>query len=550
MSKLTLSFLFCFIAGILSAGQAFAAPFTPGNIAVCRVGDGVAAITNTGTAVFVDEYTPSGTLVQTVAMPTAISGSNLRLVVVGTGTTDCQITRSSDGRYLVITGYDAATGTASLGTTASATVNRVLGRIDSAGVINTTTGLNDAFTGSAIRGAASSNGVDFWVIGGNQGVRYASIGSTTSTLVSPTITNLRTVNIFGGQLFTSTASGTNTRVGMVGTGLPTTATTTTNFAGLTTGSAYNFYFFDLSATEAGQDTLYVAHDDANALQKWSKVSGVWMQNGTIGVTADSYRGLTGKANGSTVTLYATRTANKITSIVDSSGYNAVPAATVVTDLVTATTNTAFRGIATAPCEVGTLRYSSTVYSVVRTGIATITVQRPNTCDGNVSIDYQTVSFGTPNPATPEVDYTPAMGTLNFGPNDMTKTFTVRTFLSGEGKDIGLNLNTQVPNFNSFNKGLQVLARINILAPTAADASVRGRLLTPARRGLSNATIILTDTNSGQVRYARSTSLGYFNFRDLESGDFYVLSVKSKSYTFVNQSFTLNENIDDLILTAQ
>jgi Lamin Tail Domain/Carboxypeptidase regulatory-like domain len=88
------------------------------------------------------------------------------------------------------------------------------------------------------------------------------------------------------------------------------------------------------------------------------------------------------------------------------------------------------------------------------------------------------------------------------------------------------------------------------APTAADASVRGRLLTPAGRGLSNATIILTDTNSGQVRYARSTSLGYFNFRDLESGDFYVLSVKSKSYTFVNQSFTLNENIDDLILTAQ
>jgi hypothetical protein len=99
-------------------------------------------------------------------------------------------------------------------------------------------------------------------------------------------------------------------------------------------------------------------------------------------------------------------------------------------------------------------------------------------------------------------------------------------------------------------GLQVQAVINILAPTAADASIRGRLLTPTGRGLSNAYVVLTDTNSGQVRYARSTSLGYFNFSNLESGDFYVLSVQSKRYQFNNQSFTLDENIDDLVLTAQ
>lgn len=90
----------------------------------------------------------------------------------------------------------------------------------------------------------------------------------------------------------------------------------------------------------------------------------------------------------------------------------------------------------------------------------------------------------------------------------------------------------------------------VLAPTAADASVRGRLLTPTGRGLSNATVILTDTNTGQVHYARSTSLGYFNFNNLESGDFYVLNVNSKRYTFESRSFTLDENIDDLVLTAQ
>jgi hypothetical protein len=551
MNKLKLSLLLCLVTGILFVSQSFAVAFTPKNLVVCRVGDGTAALTNTGTAVFVDEYTPSGTLVQSVAMPTAISGSNLRLVVVGTGTTDCQITRSADGQSLVITGYDAAAGTASLGTSTSATVSRVIGRIDSAGVINTTTGLNDAFTGSAIRGAVSSNGFEFWAVGGNQGVRYTILGSTTSTLISPTITNLRTVNIFGGQLFTSTASGANTRIGMVGTGLPTTATTTTNFAGLTTGSAYNFYVCDLSATEAGQDTLYIANDDANALQKWSKVSGVWTQNGTIGVTADSYRGLTGKVSGSTVTLYASRAGNKITSVVDSSGYNTAPA-TVVTDLVTATTNTAFRGIAVTPCSIGSLVYSATTYNVIRTSTATITVQRPNSCDANVSIDYQTANFGTPNPATPGTDYTAVSGTLNFGPNDMTKTFTVQTFLSGEGKDIGLALSGQSPgsSFSSFNKGLQIQAKINITGPTAAESSIRGRLLTPSGRGLSNAVIVLTNTNGGQIRYARSTSFGYFNFTGLDSGDFYVLNVQSKRYTFESRSFTLNDNIDDLILTAQ
>jgi CSLREA domain-containing protein len=41
------------------------------------------------------------------------------------------------------------------------------------------------------------------------------------------------------------------------------------------------------------------------------------------------------------------------------------------------------------------------------------------------------------------------------------------------------------------------------APTAATSSIRGRLLTPTGRGLSNAVITLTDTNSGEVRRVRS-----------------------------------------------
>jgi CSLREA domain-containing protein len=89
-----------------------------------------------------------------------------------------------------------------------------------------------------------------------------------------------------------------------------------------------------------------------------------------------------------------------------------------------------------------------------------------------------------------------------------------------------------------------------LAPTAADASIRGRILTPFGRGLTNATVVLTNSNTGEIRMARSASFGYFNFQDLQTGDFYILNVNSKRYTFNPQSFTLNENIDDLILTPQ
>jgi Carboxypeptidase regulatory-like domain len=568
MSKLKLSLLLCLVTGILFVGQTFAAAFTPGNIAVCRIGDGAAALSNVATAVFVDEFTPAGTFVQSIAMPTTVSGANQILTNSGSGTTDCAITRSSDGNYLVLTGYNAALGTPSVATTASATFPRVIGRIGVNGVFDTST-TTTSFTGAAIRSAVSNNGIDFWFAGGNNGVFYNQIGgSGAGTLVSSTITNNRVLNIFNNQLYAAHASGTTlARIGTIGAGLPTTADLFTGLPGyiVGAGSNYGFYLADLDTAVAGLDTMYVADDSAAAVpstlssggvKKFSLVAGNWTYNGTFpavtgppAIPTATFRGLTGRTTGTTVTLYATRNGNQLTKMIDATGYNVAPTANP-TELAVAATNTAYRGVATAPCSVGALAYSATVYNVVRTGTATITVQRPNMCDTPVSINYETVAFGTANPATPGVDYTAANGTLNFASGEMTKTFTVPTFLSGEGKDIGLALSLQMSNFSSFNKGLQVQAVINILAPTAADASIRGRLLTPTGRGLSNAFVTLTDTNSGEVRRVRSTSLGYFNFRDLESGDFYILSVQSKRYTFENRSFTLNDNIDDLVLTGQ
>jgi hypothetical protein len=127
----------------------FGAALTPGNVAIYRVGTGSGSLINTGNAVFIDEYTPAGVLVQSIAMPTTASGSNKPLIASGTATSEGLLTRSSDGQYLMLTGYGSTLPAAgSLAGTASATVNRVVGRVDGAGAIDTSTALSDFADGN------------------------------------------------------------------------------------------------------------------------------------------------------------------------------------------------------------------------------------------------------------------------------------------------------------------------------------------------------------------------------------------------------------------
>ena len=204
---------------------AAAGPFTPGNIVVMRVGDGTAAIgSNVAGATFLLEYTPSGTLMQTIALPTATAGANHILTNTASSSSDGSMTRSVDGRYLVLTGYDAAPGTTGLTTTTATANNRVIGRIAADGTVNTSTLINDAFSAGNIRGAASVDGSTFYAVGSNSGVHYLPLGNTgtTTALNTSSPTNLRTINIFGGNLYIASATGTFNGLSQVGTGLPTT----------------------------------------------------------------------------------------------------------------------------------------------------------------------------------------------------------------------------------------------------------------------------------------------------------------------------------------
>jgi predicted extracellular nuclease len=339
------------------------AALTTGNLVIYRVGNGAAALASSATPVFLDEYTTSGgSPVQSIAMPTTDSGANQILTASGTASSEGLLTRSTDGNYLMLAGYDAAVGTASITSSTSATINRIIGRVNAAGAVDTTTALNDAASGGNPRSAVSTNGTDMWIDGSAGGIRYTTFGATTSTQLSTTVTNLRQTNIFNGQLYVSSQSGAF-RLSTVGTGTPTTSgQTIVNLPGYPTAttSPYGFFFADLSAGVAGVDTVYVADDNSaggtGGIQKYSLVGGNWTASGTIASTS-GLRGLTGIVNGGNVTLYTTN-ASTLFTLTDTSGYNATITGTLTT-IATAAANTAFRGVALAPVSAGTTNPSGT-----------------------------------------------------------------------------------------------------------------------------------------------------------------------------------------------
>ncbi|MDO7853297.1 IPT/TIG domain-containing protein [Hymenobacter convexus] len=344
-----------------------AAPFTPGNLVVVRVGDGGATALSTSAApTFLLEYTPAGVLVQTIALPTAAAGNNSILTNTGSSGSDALLTRSVNGAYLILTGYDAAVGTATLAGTTSAANNRIIGRIAADGTFDTSTRLSDGFSGGNIRSAASVDGTTFYAVGSTGGVRYAPLGnpaSGTSTVITAVPSNNRGVGIYGGNLYVSsstTTGGNFLGISQVGTGLPTTTgQTSTPLPGFPTASgpsAYGFYFADLSTTVAGLDVVYVADDRTTVdggVQKWSLVSGTWTYNGVItGATATTagpgLRGLNGSTSGTTVSL-ATSSSTSLYLITDNAGYNAAPSTTALpTAIATSGTNANFRGVTFAP----------------------------------------------------------------------------------------------------------------------------------------------------------------------------------------------------------
>ncbi|MBL8748471.1 MAG: hypothetical protein JNK78_04875 [Planctomycetes bacterium] len=340
-------------ASALLSTFAFAqVPMTFGNLVVVRVGDNTSANSNAATPVFLDEYTPAGTLVQSITLPTAASGANHAFSMSGTATSEGQVNVSTNGIYFTLAGYDAAPGTAAIATSAVATNPRVIARVDIFGNIDTSTALTDAYDVTNIRGAVSDDGLRFWTTGATpasvdptDGVRFiANIGDTTSVRINAGApNNCRYVSIFHGDLYVTSASGSVRGVARLGNGgLPTSTpepiVLLNGFPTSAGPSPYDMFF-------ASPTTIYVADDATNGgggIKKWELISGTWtntynLTNGNLGCI-----GLSGYVQNGVTTLWATSKdgggVTSLVSVVDNGAGS--PWTTIVPSL----TNARFRGV--------------------------------------------------------------------------------------------------------------------------------------------------------------------------------------------------------------
>ncbi|MGB2751238.1 MAG: glycine-rich protein [Pyrinomonadaceae bacterium] len=99
--------------------------------------------------------------------------------------------------------------------------------------------------------------------------------------------------------------------------------------------------------------------------------------------------------------------------------------------------------------------------------------------------------------------------------------------------------------SGFRTGNGMIVLTYLSPPTASNVSVSGRVLMSAEgRGLRNAMVTITD-ESGKVRSALTGSLGYYHLEDIEAGHTYVISVRSRRFTFEPRVISVTDNLTDM-----
>jgi len=345
------------------AGAAHAAAFTPGNLVLYRVGDGTTAASAAATAVYLDEYRPDGTLVQTIAMPTAGGSAPLTNALTASSTgSEGLLSRSTDGACLLVPGYSTPVGTAAVAGTASTAVQRSLAIVSAAGAVDTTTTLGtNAFNTKSPRAAVSDNCSHAWLSGdgsasAKQGIWYATKGGSSATQVYST-NAVHGLLITNGRLWASLKSST---LNVIGSGLPTaTGQTGAAISSIATvGNYRGMALLDLQTGVSGSDTLYLANNSTGTIDKYSYDGTLWTSRGSL--TATGVGNLQGLAalnlgDGRVALFYTDSNTGNLYRSVDGAGPTATLAAstpaiiaTATGDATTTSTNVFFYGVALAP----------------------------------------------------------------------------------------------------------------------------------------------------------------------------------------------------------
>ena len=309
------------------------AQFTPGDLVVLRVGDGVNGLVNSTGPVSLLELNPSGTV---IGSPVTIPGGNGGLQISGVATSEGQLVLKADHTALTVAGYvPPFGGSGSLSGRSAVNAPRGYMTIDYNRTVSAVTTLTGTYSGNNIRsGFVSGSGAWFTgASGSGSGVEYYN-GTTSSRIEN---VNTRVLGYYGGSLYYSTGSG---ATGIYKySGLPTSATTATAFLTGVAGQGTSPYDFALSPDG---NILYVA-DDAIGVQKFSLISGSWTfdYNFTDGLSANAAYGLAVDFSGANPVIYWTSTNNIWMATDAGSG-------TTGTSILASGANYAFRGLDFAP----------------------------------------------------------------------------------------------------------------------------------------------------------------------------------------------------------
>ncbi|HEY7115909.1 MAG TPA: hypothetical protein VH475_04955 [Tepidisphaeraceae bacterium] len=231
----------------LASLATFAAPFTPGDLAVLRYGDGAETL-GSGNAVsmHVDEYTTAGTFVQSIDLPT--SGTGAATALPGGGREGI-VQLAQDRRSIVVGGYRAATGTP------TTLADKVIAVVRADGSADTATSYNNVQVGNPIRSVATRDATSFYTASdGSNSLAYVPYGAG-ATAVAIQSGSWRAAHVANDQLYVVSGSSNFRGISTVGTGLPTSAGQ--SFATIT--PAPN------PATGPGVSSMVIASDNPNLI---------------------------------------------------------------------------------------------------------------------------------------------------------------------------------------------------------------------------------------------------------------------------------------------
>lgn len=210
------------------------------------------------------------------------------------------------------------------------------------------------------------------------------------------------------------------------------------------------------------------------------------------------------------------------------------------------------------------------------GTVTIVKQVTNADGGTASttaFGYSATNLGTQNFALVDNDMEPAdrfinAGVFQFGDSNavtvtesdnfgwqLTSINCVETAGSGLPNVQNTTVNLAAKSANIVvEQGEQVTCTFSSteLAPTAATASVTGRILKSNGHGVRGVYVSILDANTGEIRTAVSNSFGYYTFEGLSVAHLYVMTAEeTKRMVFSPDTitFSLESDMLDMNFTA-